>query len=150
MKKTIILALIFIIVGAIFGMNLYKKSYISIVKAFNEENICYFLQEGVYTNEDTMKESIKDLEDKVIEKINNKYYVYVAITKDEAVAKKIKAIYQNKNINLYQKEKVVKNEEFLNNVTQFDLLIRESSSSEEILTIEEVVLANYEETSKIN
>lgn len=150
MKKTIILSILFIVIGSLFGINLYKKSYTSIAKAFNEENICYFLQEGVYSNEKILKESIKKLEDKVIEKIDNKYYVYLAITKDKDVANKIKEIYQKKNIDLYLKEKIVKNEEFLNNVTQFDLLIRESSTQEEILTIEEVVLANYEETTKLN
>ena len=40
------------------------------------------------------------------------------------------------------------NEEFYNNVTQFDLLINNTNNSNEILTITEVVLANYEEIVK--
>lgn len=150
MRKTIIIALICTILGSIFGLNLYRTSYTSIVRAFNEEHLYYFLQEGVYSSEESLRESIKELEHKVIEKTNDKYYVYVAITKNQEVAEKIKKIYKQKNIDLYQKEKVVKNEEFLNNVTQFDLLIKECKTEEEILAIEEVVLANYEETSKNN
>ena len=46
---------------------------------------------------------------------------------------------------IYIKEVVLDNEEFANNVTQFDLLVNESESSEDVLTVEEVVLANYEE-----
>ena len=46
------------------------------------------------------------------------------------------------------KEINLSNEEFFNNVTQFDLLIENSETEEEILTIEEVVLANYEEIIK--
>ena len=46
---------------------------------------------------------------------------------------------------IYIKDVRLNNEEFANNVTQFDLLVKESSSSEDVLTIEEVVLANYEE-----
>ena len=42
------------------------------------------------------------------------------------------------------------NEEFNNNVTQFDLLINATTSEKEILTIEKVVLANYEEIIKKN
>ena len=40
------------------------------------------------------------------------------------------------------------NEEFDHNVEQFDLLINSATNKEEILTIEEVVLANYEEIIK--
>ena len=37
------------------------------------------------------------------------------------------------------------NEEFSNNVVQFDWLVKDSEYEDDILTIEEVVLANYEE-----
>ena len=42
----------------------------------------------------------------------------------------------------------LKNEEFYNNVTQFDLLLNNDISESEMLTIEEVVLANYEEITR--
>ena len=131
-------------------MNLYKSNYTSIVKAFNEEKIYYFLQEGVYSSKESLNEAVKELEYKVIIKKDNKYFVYIGITRDKEVANKIINIYQNKGINIYQKEQVINNEEFYNNVTQFDLLINESTTPEEILTIEEVVLANYEEIIKNN
>ena len=46
------------------------------------------------------------------------------------------------------KEVELKNEEFYNNVTQFDLLLNNDISESEMLTIEEVVLANYEEITR--
>ena len=57
----------------------------------------------------------------------------------------IKKIYEDMGYQIYLMDKTINNEEFSNNVTQFDLLVSESDSSEDILTIEEVVLANYEE-----
>ena len=57
----------------------------------------------------------------------------------------VKEFAMENHLTIYQPEKVKNNEEFANNVTQFDLLVKESSSSEDVLTIEEVVLANYEE-----
>ena len=62
--------------------------------------------------------------------------------------KKIKKIYSDKGYNIYIKEVKLNNEEFYNNVTQFDLLINNTNNSNEILTITEVVLANYEEIVK--
>ena len=95
-----------------------------------------------------MLENTKDLETKLVNKENDKFYVYLGITRDEENAKKIKQIYNNKGYQLYIKEVSLSNEEFYNNVTQFDLLIKNTDKKEEILTIEEVVLANYEEIIK--
>jgi len=148
MKKTIVLAFIFIGIGALFGTNIYKSNYTSIINTFKDNDNYYFLQEGVYSTKETLKEATKNLEHKMVEEKDNKYYVYIGITRDQDVATKIINIYKNKGINIYQKEKVINNEEFYNNVTQFDLLIKESTKQEEILTIEEVVLANYEEIIK--
>ena len=75
-------------------------------------------------------------------------YVYLGITRDSNNAKKIKAIYEKKGYQIYIKEQNLSNEEFYNNVTQFDLLITGTNKESEILTIEEVVLANYEELIK--
>ena len=104
-----------------------------------------FLQEGIYSNEKNMLENTKELDSKLVINENNKYYVYLGITKEEKIAQKIKNIYQNKGYSLYIKEINISNEEFYNNVTQFDLLINNTNKENEILTIEEVVLANYEE-----
>ena len=57
-------------------------------------------------------------------------------------------IYEDDGYNIYLKEKYLSNEEFYNNVTQFDLLIKDNNDTSNILTIEEVVLANYEEIIK--
>lgn len=144
MKKTIILSLIFTLLGTLTGL-IINTNHNKQIRTFNEEKKYYFLQEGIYSNEKNMLENTKELDSKLVINENNKYYVYLGITKEEKIAQKIKNIYQNKGYSLYIKEINISNEEFYNNVTQFDLLINNTNKENEILTIEEVVLANYEE-----
>lgn len=144
MKKTMVLAVVFVVLGAICGNYLYEKAPESI-SVFREDDTYYFLQEGAYSSKKIMQENVKDLTNKLTTFEDNKYYVYVGITKNKKNALKIQKIYEDMGYQIYIKEVVLDNEEFANNVTQFDLLVNESESSEDVLTVEEVVLANYEE-----
>ncbi len=148
MKKTIILGIAFLTLGMIFGKFIDQKGSQSIVSALNEGKTYYFLQEGVYTSKEVMEENTKKLNRKVTDVIENKYYVYLGITRNKKNAEKIKKIYEDDGYQIYIKEMKYENEEFYNNVTQFDLLIENTKKKEEILAIEEVVLANYEEIIK--
>ena len=96
---------------------------------------CYFVYKANMENYKVYKHTFP----------NNK--VYIGITKEENIAKKIKSIYEEEGYQIYIKEIKIDNEEFNNNITQFDLLINSATTKDEILTIEEVVLANYEETT---
>ncbi len=108
----------------------------------------FFLQEGIYSDEDTLKKSLVKISKKIIDKRDNKYYVYVGITKDKDIAEKIQKIYEKKGFSIYPVQRVLSSEEFSTNVDQFDLLIKDTEEEEQILTIEEVVLASYEEMIK--
>ena len=74
--------------------------------------------------------------------------INVGITKNKVLATKIQEIYQKRGINSHTVEKYLDSEEFLQNVLQFDNLIKNTEEEEDILTIESVVLANYEEILK--
>ena len=108
----------------------------------------YFLQQGVYSNKDNLKNNSKDLSQKIIDYNNDKYYVYVGITKDKKVADKLIKIYKEKGIILHKKEKSINSKELKSNIEQFDLLINATKEDDEILTIEDVVIANYNEIIK--
>lgn len=148
MRKTFLLSLIFILFGVISGYILNVRFNLNSIRTFKEEPKYYFLQEGIYSSLDILKENTKSLDVKLINKENDKYYVYLAITTKKENADKIKKIYDKKGYQTYIKEINLSNEEFYNNVIQFDLLIEHANKEEEILTIEEVVLANYEEIIK--
>ena len=149
MKKTLKISIFSIALGAIAGIilnNTYKEKLSN--SFLNEEKTYYFIQEGVYSSTSSMQENTKDLLVKTVDSKNDKQYVYLGITRDEKNAQKLKEIYENKCYQIYIKEQNLSNEEFYNNVTQFDILINSTNKESEILTIEEVVLANYEELIK--
>lgn len=144
MKRTIILAVVFLTLGTVCGNFLYQKAPNSI-SVFQQDSSYYFLQEGVYTSKDVMQESIKDIPHKLVVFKDDMYYVYVGITKSEKNADKIQKIYEELGYQIHITTESLDNEEFSSNVTQFDLLVEEAESSEDVLTVEEVILANYEE-----
>lgn len=149
MKKTLKISIFSIALGALAGIvlnNTYKEKLSN--NFLNEGKTYYFIQEGVYSSTSSMQENTKDLLVKTVDSKNDKQYVYLGITRDEKNAKKLKEIYENKGYQIYIKEQNLSNEEFYNNVTQFDILINSTNKESEILTIEEVVLANYEELIK--
>ena len=148
MKKTFLISLISITLGAIIGIMFNSTYKEKLINTFGEGKTYYFIQEGVYSSKEIMSENTKDILIKTVDVLNNKQYVYLGITRDRNNAKKIKAIYEKKGYQIYIKEQNLSNEEFYNNVTQFDLLINGTNKESEILTIEEVVLANYEELIK--
>ena len=108
----------------------------------------YFLLEGVYSDETLLQRDLRNLSQKVVDHQENQYYVYVGITKDKEVAEVLKHIYEKMGFQVYEKMRSLSSMEFSENVQQFDLLIKETEDEEQILTIEKVVLANYEEILK--
>ena len=145
MKKFLITSFIFIIIGILIGKFIFLEK--DLLKIFKTKDRYYFLQEGVYNNT-SLNENSLSVKNSVMEKNDNKIYVYIGITKDEEIAEQLINIYKKKNINLNIKEKYITNEEFKNNIEQFDLLIKSSKNEDEIIKIQEVVLANYEEIIK--
>ena len=146
MKKTFTFMLIAIILGGICGKILFTK-YEETTSVFNEKENIYFLQEGVYSSLESLNRNTKDI-NKVIIKENNKYYAYVGISKTKDGIEKIKDVYKNKGYSTYIKEKNIVDEGFLTNLQQYDILLDSATTDDDILTIQEVVLSNYEELTK--
>lgn len=147
MKKIIIWGLIFIVLGFILGEFIFSDK-IELIKKLKKGDTYYFLEEGVYKDYKSIENNLSDIGKNIIVKKDNKYHVYVGITKDLEVLEKIKKIYKDKNINIYPKEIIFSSRFFSANVDQFDLLIKDTKDIDQILTIEEVVLSNYEEIIK--
>lgn len=149
MKKIIISALFFIFIGFIIGNFIFTNKE-KILNILSQKEEYYFLQEGVYPDKENLNNNLNKIDIKVIDKEKDKYYVYVGITKDLKLAQKIQKIYKQRNINTYLKKKKLTSNAFSINLKEFDLLLNKTNDPEEILTIEEVVLANYEEIIKKN
>lgn len=147
MKKIIIKGIVFIIIGFYLGHIIFGTKF-EIGKKLSKKESYYFLQQGVYSNIENLKNNSEDIKEKVVDYSNDKYYVYVGITRDKKIAERISKIYKDKGIILHTKEKNINSKEFQSNVEQFDILINSTNENDEILTIEEVVLANYNEIIK--
>ena len=147
MKKTLILMSFAIILGSLCGKFLFKK-YQDTTLAFNESMKLYFLQEGVYQTKESVNNNTKNISPKLILKENDGYHVYIGISSSKDIISKLKKIYKEKGYQIYEKEKEVSNKEFLESIKQYDILAKTTNSSSDLLTIEEVVLANYEERTK--
>lgn len=136
-----------IVFGSICGKLLFN-SYQDSTFAFHNSEKLYFLQEGVYHSLESVTNNTKNISPKVIIKEDSKYYVYVGISGKKEIIKRLKSIYKEKNYQLYEKELEVDNTEFLQNIKQYDMLAKTASTNQDLLTIEEVVLSNYEEVTK--
>ena len=145
MKKIIFKGIIFIIIGFIIGHFLFKEK-IELIKKLQKKDTYYFLEEGIYNDYNNIDNT--NINRRIIENKDNKYHVYIGITRDKKVLEKLKEIYKKDNINISVKEKTLESLEFKTNVEQFDLLIRNTNDTSQILTIEEVIIANYEEIIK--
>lgn len=148
MKKNIIWGIIFVIFGFLMGEVIFTNKDVILDSINNRSERYYFLQEGIYSDQEILENNLSKITHKIIDYNNDKFYVYVGITKNKDVADKLQRIYEQQGIQVIQKEKALDNEEFSNDVTQFDLLINATNEKEEILTIEEVVLAGYDELIK--
>ena len=144
MKKILFKIILFIGIGFSLGEIIFGKKIETIKQLANKETY-YFLQEGIYNNKKLLKENCKYLNDKIIEKRNDKYYVFIAITKDPAILNKLKDIYEKAGIKTIIIQKNISSNSFSENLDQLDYLIKNTKDNEQILLIEKVILANYEE-----
>ena len=104
----------------------------------------YFLQQGVYSNEDIMKQSMSGFQYYIYNAEEDGYHAYVGITKSIEIASKIKEYFKTKGYDIYVKEDNVSNLDFVSVVNQYDLLLVDASGD----AIEDIcnhVLSSYEE-----
>jgi len=143
MKKNFLIPLVIsIILGFISAQIVYneydKKQEIN-------KNNTYILQGGVYTTKETLETAIKSFNNYLVVSEDNKYYVYLAMTTSRDNAQKLKKMYENMEIEIYVREVNIDNTEFVSNLEQYDILIESVDNTDNLLSINEVVLSSYEE-----
>lgn len=104
----------------------------------------YYLQRGVYSSKESMKENMKDFQHYIYNVEDNQYHVYIAISRSKKNIEKIKGLYEKKSYNTYVETKVTDNEEFLKILVQYDEILSETENEDAIRTIVNQVLSKYE------
>lgn len=138
-KKFMLSIIVVIFLGIVSAKSVYSMSN------KDDKNTYYFLQLGVYDNLDTLEMDTKKIDDKLVLKEENNFYVYVGISKNKNSLKKISSLYNNLGYNLLIKRKKVINEEFRINLEQFDKLLKSTNDLEELKKIMSVILSSYQE-----
>ena len=123
---------------ATFVFNEYKNNE----TVFGLSNSVYFLQYGVYTN---MEQATIKVDKYIDIEEDDKHYIYVGMTTSMENAKKIQDNYKEKGIDLYIKQEYVSNNEFVSELSQYDILLSSSKTNDEMTSILSTVLSSYEE-----
>ncbi len=144
MKGQFIVPLIIIILLAFISADYVYTRYQESIG--NGENTVYFLQQGVYSNEDAIQNIAASY---ITIQENHKFYTYLGMTLEKSNAEKVKKLYEKKNIPVYIKPQTVSNVEFLNALSQYDILLKSTDDGEEITNILETILSTYEEILKV-
>ena len=136
-KKKIAYFLIPIIIGFILGVviyNDYKKGL------DNSLYNAYLIQIGSFKDDSEINTSKY-----LVLKEDGIYNVYAGITTKLSNASKIKELYDKEKIYSIIKPTIIDNVEFMNNLVQYDLLLSEVDNKDNIISINDVIISNYEE-----
>lgn len=105
----------------------------------------YFLQQGVYSNKESMESNLKQFNYYIYSEKDNLYYAYLAITGDKDNLEKIKGYFGNLGYDLYVKEYTVESQSFIEILNQYEELLKQTSDEKTIASICGQVLSKYEE-----
>ena len=139
MNKKIILILIALSLCFSFLMyKIYRKTE-------NESTPIYLIQVGAYKDYNNLSEATKNYENYIVRKEEGLYKIFIGVTKDEEVLSKLLSIYLDGRDN-YKKVLKITNEEFVQNLTIYDNIIKHTDNKENINL---VVKSSLKELDKI-
>lgn len=147
MKKYITSIFLALLVGFFISQYMFSKyeDKETLLPAFSTAKNVYFIQQGVYSTLDSVKENLKPFDNYIYTVINSKYYVFTGITKNQKNVQKMQEFYQQLGYNTYVKEFKVSNEEFLNSLNNYDSVLENTDNNDTIKTLINQVLTKYKE-----
>lgn len=108
----------------------------------------YYIQRGVYSDFDNMKNNMKEFTHYIYNVENNKYYTYIGITSSKENSLKIQKYYKSIGYDTFLKSKITDNKNFIKILKQYDEILAKSNEDESVKVICNQVLAKYEEFIK--
>ena len=143
MKKLFIMCLISGFISVMFGnyiFNIYKNKLDDTLEVISTNEKVYMLLYGSYNS----KEKVDNLKisDYLLE-VDDFYKVYIGITRTIENANTIKEIHKQLGNDIYIREKIINNLEFLDYLNYNDNY--EKKSNEEILNIQKNIIKKYKE-----
>ena len=145
MKKTIFWILFALVSGSLLGKITFDK-----YKNIDSQNVMkldtnvYMLKYKTYNSFDLMKEDITQIDRYVYIEKNNQITAYLAIGLEEENINKINNIYNKKNIFLSKEIVNINNDEFIQNLKEYEKLLAATEDEKSLLIIQNQILSCYE------
>lgn len=146
MKQYLLTFVIALIIG--FFLNYFFINQYDDYKGIKVSNIgeeLFFIQYGVFSSIKSMEENTISLENYIYNTIEDKYHVYVGITKEESIANKIVEYYKKLGYETIIKKYSVTNKKFIDELKKYDDVIKDTTDNTAISSITSQVLTKYEE-----
>ncbi len=134
-----------ILSGAVLGKTTFDKySSLKVDEVISYNANTYMLKYKTYSSKKKMEEDVKKIDRYIYIKDGNDITVYLAIASSKDNIKKIKKIYDEENIKTSIKRVDIENEEFIQNLNEYEKLLTAAYSKSSLITIENQILSCYE------
>lgn len=131
--------------GALLGKFTFDKyEKIDTMNVISYDNYVYMLKYGTYSSQDEMKDKVINVDRYVFIEKNKKVTAYVGMSKTKESLTKIKKIFDNKNISVTIEKVKIDNDEFIQNINEYEKLLVATEDEKSLLIIENQILSCYE------
>ena len=146
MKKYLFTFLLALITGFFLSV-VFIKQYndFSGIKVSGTGEELYFIQYGVFSSLESMEKETINLTNYVYSNIENMYYVYIGITKNDDNANKIVKYYKDLGYDTIIKKYEITNKTFLKTIDNYDKILLETNDNTAIASLINETLIKYEE-----
>lgn len=130
--------------GAFLGKTTFDryKKVESINVISNNTNV-YALRYGKYANLDEMQDDVTHVDRYIYIESKDDVSAYVALATTRDSINKIKKVYKDKNLNLTVSKVNIENEEFIENLNEYEKLLKATDDYKSLLIIENQILSCY-------
>ena len=116
-------------------------------KAVSQFNTIYLLQIGSYASVKEMDEELMNVDTYLMEKENDKYFAYIALTASLKNYEKLKNYYIKKGFKVEQRQKILESTSFMETLNKYDLLLEKSTEDTTIEKLETELIKKYKEVN---
>lgn len=146
MKKTIIWIIVALISGAALGKLTFDRyENLDVQKVINLNDKIYMVKYGTYDSEDEMANKLTDVERYIYIVNNGKFSAYVGASTSLKNAQKIVSVYAAKNIKLTLEKVKINNEEFIQNLNEYEKLLDATEDEKSLIIIQKQIMSCYEQ-----
>lgn len=114
-------------------------------KAVSKFNTIYLLEIGNYNSNKEMEKALTNVDTYLMEKENDKYFAYIAVTGLEKNYDKLKDYYVKKGFKVEKREKILKSDKFIDTLNKYDLLLEKATEDTTIDKLEKELIQKYKD-----